>query len=142
MKKLILFIIILWIPICVFTQNFQQNLFQDSLVKIPYKNLIASNQAFIQLKSFKRELSINQDRLIKKDAVIQYYERLYNKCNKEDSLNSILLLNKDKEIFTLDNLYKEERRERKKEKTGKIISAVLIPIVGIAGGFLGYYLHK
>ena len=91
------------------TQTLQMTL--DS-IKIPYKNLIAANQAFIYLKYYRRESGLCQERLHNKDIVIQYYERAYKKCNQEDSINELIITNKTAQLNTAFNLYQEEKKER------------------------------
>lgn len=142
MKKLILFIAFQLIVISSFTQNYHRSLFQDSLVKIPYKNLVASNQAYLQLKYYKKQSGLVQEQLHNKDVVIQYYERVYKKCNQSDSISTILLKNKNLEINELDILYKQEKRERKIQKTQKIGLAISLPVAAILSFLLGFYLAK
>jgi len=125
-----------------YTQNYHQSLFQDSLVQIPYKNLVASNQAFIQLKGCKGQVGILQTQLHNKDIALEYYERAYKKYTKSDSINTILLKNKDTEITTLDFLYKEEKRERKIEKAQKIGLAIGLPVAVVLSFIAGFYLAK
>lgn len=121
------------------TQTLQMTL--DS-IKIPYKNLIAANQAFIYLKYYRRESGLCQERLHNKDIVIQYYERAYKKCNQEDSINELIITNKTAQLNTAFNLYQEEKKERKKKQASTIGLAVLTPVVAVLSFVLGFYLHR
>ena len=117
---------------------------QDSINKVlvPYRYIVASNKAYTELKFFKRESGLCQERLHNKDIVIQYYERAYKKCNQEDSINELIITNKTEQLNTAFNLYQQEKKERKKKQASTIGLAVLTPVVAVLSFVLGFYLHR
>ena len=112
------------------------------MVKIPYKNLISANQAYISLRYYRKESGLCQERLHNKDIVIQYYERAYKKCNQEDSINQLVIANKTTQLNTAYNLYQEEKQERKKKQAAAIGLGVITPVVAVLSFVLGWYLHR
>ena len=132
-KKLIVSLTLLLIAISGSTQIYLLNI--DS-VKIPYKNLVSANQAFIELRNLKKINYVYDERLRNKDITISYYEKLYKKCNQSDSITSILLVNKDKEIVIKDNLLSDYRFQLNKQKVKSVGLSIGLPI-GIGLSFIG-----
>lgn len=132
-KKLIISLTLLLIAISGSTQIYLLNI--DS-VKIPYKNLVSANQAFIELRNLKKINYVYDERLRNKDIAISYYEKLYKKCNQSDSITSILLNNKDKEIVIKDNLLSDYRFQLNKQKAKTIGLSIGLPL-GIGLSFVG-----
>jgi len=124
------------------SQNWQKNTLKQDSILISKRHFDASSNAFIELKNLKKEKGQWQGLVHEKDVSIQFYEWSYKKCQKSDSLSSILIKNKDKEIEINNNLISEYKREVRIQKAGKIASSILVPVVGILGGLLGYYLHQ
>lgn len=138
-KKLIVSLTLLLIAISGSTQIYLLNI--DS-VKIPYKNLVSANQAFIELRNLKKINYVYDERLRNKDITISYYEKLYKKCNQSDSITSILLVNKDKEIVIKDNLLSDYRFQLNKQKVKSVGLSIGLPI-GIGLSFVGgFFLAK
>ncbi len=138
-KKLIIFLTLLLIAISGSTQIYLLSI--DS-VKIPYKNLVSANQAFIELRNLKKINYVYDERLRNKDIAISYYEKLYKKCNQSDSITSILLVNKDKEIVIKDNLLSDYRFQLNKQKVKSVGLSIGLPL-GIGLSFVGgFFLAK
>lgn len=114
---------------------------QDS-IKISHLQLVKATEALIELRNLKKQNYVIDERLRNKDVVIKHYENLYRKCNQSDSLGSILIRNKDTEITTLNNLYIEEKRERKIQKIQKIGLSVGLPVAAVLSFILGFYIAK
>ncbi len=114
---------------------------QDS-VKIHFKQLVSATQAMLELRNLKQIAGLTQEQMHQKDVALQFYERGYNKYMKSDSINTILLKNKDAEINTFDIMYKQEMRERKLETAQKVGLAVSLPVAMVLSFLFGFYLHK
>lgn len=117
---------------------------QDSINKVlvPYKYIVASNKAYTELKFYKKESGLYNERVRNKDITIQYYERVYKKCREEDSINSLIIVNKTTQLNTAYNLYQEEKKERKKKQAAAIGLGVITPVVAVLSFILGFYIHK
>ena len=104
--------------------------------------MVKATEALIELKNLKKVNYVYDERLRNKDITIQYYERLYNKCEKSDSINSVLLVNKDKEIVIKDNLLSDYRFQLNKQKVKSVGLSIGLPI-GIGLSFVGgFFLAK
>lgn len=117
---------------------------QDSINKVlvPYKYIVASNKAYTELKFYKKESGLYNERVRNKDITIQYYERVYKKCREEDSINSLVIANKTTQLNTAYNLYQEEKQERKKKQAAAIGLGVITPVVAVLSFVLGWYLKR
>jgi hypothetical protein len=120
----------------------QKNLFPPDSVKIHYRHLVAATQAFVYLKYYRKESGLCQERLHNKDIVIQFYERGYNKCKQQDSINELIITNKTAQLNTAFNLYQQEKKERKKKQAATIGLAVITPVVAVLSFILGFYIHR
>lgn len=139
MKKLITFLIIVLTATSTYSQGIPKSLYEDS-IKIPYRYIISTNQAYEKLRYYKSVAGINQERLHQKDVTIQYLERAFNKCTQSDSIKSVLILNKDKELKILDKELLISKQEKRKLKAQKIGVGVSIPVIAVASFLLGWYL--
>jgi len=107
----------------------------DSVI-ISHRHFVAATEAFIQLRNLKKINYVCDERIRSKDITIQYYERLYTKCNKSDSINSFLLANKDKEIVIKNNLLSDYKFQLNKQKAKTIGLSIGLPL-GIGLSFVG-----
>lgn len=121
-------------------QTYSQSIQRQDSIKIHFNQLTKATEALIELKYLKKESGYWQQRLHNKDVSLQFYERGYNKYMLSDSLNSILLVNKNSEIEIKDNSILDLKYQFKKEKRAKIVTAILTPLAAISGFLLGWYL--
>lgn len=144
MRLLKVFLTFLLIVVFFFTANSQRSIsLQDSITKVlvPFKYVVASNLAYTELKYYKKVEGLAQERLHSKDIVISYYERVYSKCRISDSLNQLVLQNKDEQLITAFQLYKEQKREVKLQKVKTWLLSTILPIITGGGGLLiGFYI--
>jgi len=104
--------------------------------------MVKATEALIELRNLKKEKGLWQQRLHTKDIVIQYYEREFPKYRELDSINTILLKNKDREIEIKDNTISELKRNLRLNKAKNIGLGVVLPI-GIGLSFTaGFYIAK
>lgn len=104
--------------------------------------MVKATEALIELKNLKKVNYVYDERLRNKDITIQYYEKLYNKCNLSDSITTVLLVNKDKEIKIKDNIISDYKYQNGANKAKKIGLGVAVPVVAILSFLLGWYLHQ
>ena len=103
--------------------------------------MVKATEALIELKNIKKQQGLYQDVVHNKDVTIQYYERLYKKCSKSDSISTILIANKDEEILKKDIIIYDYKYQNKQQKLKSIGLGITLP-VAIALSFLaGWYLH-
>lgn len=143
MKKFLLLTIFLLILNTLYSQGKPNSLLNlnDSVV-ISHRHFVAATEAFIQLRNLKKVNYVYDERLRNKDVTIQYYESLYKKCGKADSINSGLLVNKDKEIVIKDNLLSDYRFQLNKQKVKTIGLSIGLPL-GVGLSFVGgFFLAK
>ena len=139
MKKSTTFLIILLTVIFSYSQEIPKSLYEDS-IKIPYRYIVSTNQAYEKLRYYKSVAGLSQERLHQKDVTIQYLERAFNKSQQSDSLKSILILNKDGEIKLLDRDLLIAKSEKRKLKAQKIGIGLSVPVIAVASFLLGWYL--
>lgn len=137
MKKFLILTIFLLILNTLFLQGKPNSslILNDSVV-ISHRHFVAATEAFIQLRNLKKVNYVYDERIRNKDITIQYYERLYTKCSKSDSITSVLLVNKDKEIVIKDNLLSDYRFQLNKQKAKTIGLSIGLPL-GIGLSFVG-----
>ena len=143
MKKFLILTIFLLTLNTLFLQGKPNSslILNDSVV-ISHRHFVAATEAFIQLRNLKKVNYVYDERLRNKDVTIQYYERLYNKCEKSDSINSVLLVNKNEEIGIKDNLLSDYRFQLNKQKVKSVGLSIGLPI-GIGLSFVGgFFLAK
>ena len=142
MKNLIIFTLLIGIALTSCSQTFSLNIQKTDSVKIHFNQLVKATEALIELRNIKKQQGLFEERLHKKDVVIAYYERTYKKLNEADSINTILIKNKDKEIEIKDNKILDLKYDNRKQKTGKIISGITVPVVAVLSFLLGFYIHR
>lgn len=137
MKKFLILTIFLLILNTLYSQGrLNSSLILSDSVVISHRHFVAATEAFIQLRNLKKVNYVCDERIRNKDITIQYYESLYTKCNKSDSITSVLLVNKDKEIVIKDNLLSDYRFQLNKQKAKTIGLSIGLPL-GIGLSFVG-----
>ena len=110
---------------------------QDS-IKIAFRQMVKATEALIELRNLKKTQGLCNEQLHKKDIVIAYYERSWDKLNKADSVNTILLKNKDREIQIDSIQIIDLKYALKQQKKDKILSYVVVtPISFLLGTLTG-----
>lgn len=142
MKKYLISILFLLILNILYSPLSSQNIQRPDSVKIAYKQLVKATQALIELRNLKKEKGYWQERVRTKDVVIQYYEREFPKYRQLDSINTVLIKNKDREIEIKDNTISELKTNLRLNKAKNIGLGVALPI-GIGLSFTaGFYIAK
>lgn len=100
--------------------------------------MVKATEALIELRNLKKTQGLCNEQLHKKDIVIAYYERSWDKLNKADSVNTILLKNKDREIQIDSIQIIDLKYALKQQKKDKILSYVVVtPISFLLGTLTG-----
>lgn len=133
--KWVLILIIIF-PIASIAQSNQNS------ILISKRHFNAATNAFIELRNLKKQQGLFQEQVHNKDIVIQWYERAYKKCNESDSIQSILIENKNTEIKIKDNQLSDYRFQLRNQKAKTIGLGIALPL-GIGVSFVGgFYLAK
>lgn len=104
--------------------------------------MVKATQALYELRNLKKEKGYWQERVRTKDVVIQYYEREFPKYRQLDSINTVVIKNKDREIEIKDNTISELKTNLRLNKAKNIGLGVALPI-GIGLSFTaGFYIAK
>lgn len=123
----------------------QKPINQDSVI-IAYKHLIKANQAFLEVKYWRKIDSIYIEQLSSKDRSINLYRKSISMYQSLDSSNiqKIESLKIQKNEF--EDMYKnykaDYRTEKRKKMMLSIATGVGIPVAAIAGFILGWQLAK
>lgn len=123
------------------SQNSLTTINQDSLVKIPYKDVVNCTKSFKELDGLKKAFAERGHQVTYLSKQSDYLEKALEKWKEIDSVNQLTIKTlevKNKKTSELSDTYK---KALKKQKTETIIISTTLPVVAIISFVLGFYLH-
>ena len=149
MFKYLLSLILVLIVTISYSQNSSTNIYRQDLlqirltdsIKIPYKYLVASNQALTELKSYKGNIEgFLNERTRNKDIVIASQQKEIKFLKERDDKKDALIQAYQKDSVIVERQLQDFKKAARQERAKKWGIGVTVPIAAVLGFLLGWYL--